>query len=340
MLCRLVRAWSFQSKLGIICNTLLKAAPELAHLLLIIFSCILLFAVLANLGIGYRVSYNHSYAAAVEETFRALLGLGYVKLEQALPEAAHEPWPQALLSLLIYYTREVLFVMVLVQYFMATLGSVFCELKRQTEGAKSNSIPQDVIREICPEVKGKAVRLLRGPEYSTTARDDSGASVQMPAGTEALQAFLAAKHPAFLASKLSGTKVPALLIGGRFLDTAALQNLLADMAVSDSMQDSSATYLLTLQAQPAKTFAQQASAMLAAGAPNDSDPGGMELAGVGQDVAGTWGGTEVELVGAAAMVAGALAAAQQLMNSLGRAVDTQELEEARLQLWQVGVRLH
>jgi hypothetical protein len=75
--CRLLSAWSFQSKLGIISNTIILAAPQLAHLLFVIFNAITLFALLSYLGLGQRVSYASSYAASFEETFRALLGLGY-----------------------------------------------------------------------------------------------------------------------------------------------------------------------------------------------------------------------------------------------------------------------
>lgn len=159
--CRLLSAWSFQSKLGIISNTIILATPQLAHLLFVIFNAIALFALLSYLGLGQRVSYASSYAASFEETFRALLGLGYIKLPDVLPiDVALTP-PQMLLSLIIYYGREVLFIMILMQFFMTTLGAQFMELKAKTLGSKASSIPQDVVQHVLPEVRHKAAAAFR-----------------------------------------------------------------------------------------------------------------------------------------------------------------------------------
>lgn len=332
LLCRLVRAWSFQSKLGIICNTLSKAAPQLAHLLMIIISCVVLFACLANIGIGHRVSYTSSYSAAFEETFRAVLGLGYVKLQQVFPAEEYQPWPQQLLSLLIYYLREVLFVMVLAQYFMATLGAVFGQLKQRTlSGGKSSSIGRDITRYVCPELRAKLLRLLHGPEFSTTARDSHGAAVEIPAGAEALMAFIKAEYPNLVASKEFGDGVSAIPIGNKYLDLDTLQQVLAELAVADFSSSGTASNLLGQQKKPAKAFAQQAALMLSAGQ-EGSGFGDMEAA-----AAAGAGSTEVEVVGAAAAVAAALAAAEQFMGSIGKAVDAKELAEARMQVSEVGI---
>jgi hypothetical protein len=113
--CRLLRAWSFQAKLGIVTNTLLRAAPQLGHLLLVILACILLFACVACVGLGGRVSYLNSAGAAVEETFSVLLGLGSVTLADAFPDSVSLSAAEALLGLLVYYLRVVLFVMMLLQ---------------------------------------------------------------------------------------------------------------------------------------------------------------------------------------------------------------------------------
>lgn len=82
---RLLRAWSFQSKLGVISNTIILAAPQLAHLMFVIFNAIALFALLSYVGLGQRVSYASGYAESFEETFRALLGLGYVGFGDNFP---------------------------------------------------------------------------------------------------------------------------------------------------------------------------------------------------------------------------------------------------------------
>lgn len=158
-----MRAWSFQSKLGIICNTLIQAAPQLAHLLVVIFASITLFALLSYLAIGQRVPYTSSYAASFEETFSALLGLGYVKLPDVFPPDVAQSPPQVLLCLLVYYLREVLFVMVLMNFFMSTLGDQFMELKKRKLGSQSSatSILQDIAQHVVPELGAKAKQAAR-----------------------------------------------------------------------------------------------------------------------------------------------------------------------------------
>lgn len=123
--------WSFQSKLGIITNTLAKAAPQLVHLMVIITSCIVLFAGLSVIGIGNRVAYASSYTASFEETFRTLLGLGYIKLPDVFPGALQQRLPQQILSVIIYYGREVLFVMILMQVSAARLSCYEPSLQAQ-----------------------------------------------------------------------------------------------------------------------------------------------------------------------------------------------------------------
>jgi predicted small secreted protein len=95
-------------------NTLLRAAPQLGHLLIVLLACILLFACVACVGLGERVSYLNSAGAAIEETFSVLLGLGSVTLADVFPGSAGMSAAEALLGLLIYYLRVVLFVMITV----------------------------------------------------------------------------------------------------------------------------------------------------------------------------------------------------------------------------------
>lgn len=51
----------------------------------VIFNAIALFALLSYVGLGQRVSYASGYAESFEETFRALLGLGYVGFGDNFP---------------------------------------------------------------------------------------------------------------------------------------------------------------------------------------------------------------------------------------------------------------
>lgn len=335
--CRLVRAWSFQSKLGIITNTLFEAAPQLAHLLLVICCCIVLFSGLANLGLGHRVPYLSSYAAALEETLRSLLGLGYVKLQDVFPGGLRQSPAQTLLSVVIYYGREMLFVMVLTQYFMATLGSAFMRLKRRAAGTKGSSVGRDIVQHVLPELQSKVVRMLRGPEYSSSARDANGAAVEVPAGAEELHSFLKEHYPHLVESKSFGNRHRAVKIGGGYVSAAALKQLLADLAVADAQGEQGAAIAQQLpHSSVVRRYwrkAQQVAAAAAAGeeAANDDHSSDSE-----EDDAG---GGELSVPAAAvlpdelvASVAAALAAARQLVSCCGGAVDDRELRAAQLKL--------
>eukprot|EP00879_Flechtneria_rotunda_P022869 GHRR01024170.1.p1 GENE.GHRR01024170.1~~GHRR01024170.1.p1 ORF type:complete len:410 (-),score=177.90 GHRR01024170.1:2-1231(-) len=316
------------------------AAPQLTHLLLVIISCIVLFACLANLGVGDRVPYASSYAAAFEETFRALLGLGYVKLADIFPAGVMQPLPQHLLGVIIYYGREMLFVMIFMQYFMATLGGVFMSLKQDAAGEKSSSIGKDISHNVMPEVQAKLKHLLRGPKYSKTARDSNGAAVALPAGAEALYGFIKAHYPQLVASKVYGDRVAAIKVGCKHLDLASLQQLLADLSTGGD------SGLHLMQTGPARRFAAQPKAAElsggdAAAAAAEACDGPARLAAMDSHraaaaVPGTAGALVLPAAGRAAIAAGAaapavaaaMAAADQLMAVLGRAVDAKVLTDA------------
>jgi len=360
---RLLRAWCFQSKLGIISKTIIQAAPQLAHLLFVIFNAIALFALLSYLGLGQRVSYASSYAASFEETFRSLLGLGYVKLPDIFaPEVAMSP-PQVMLSLIIYYGREVIFVMILMQFFMTTLGAQFAELKAQTRGALASSIPEDVLRHVLPELQAK-VRAALGrvsckklyPQWQAAgaaARRNAGTAQpsdatgpgtdtaavtgvqrlnarqqggEPPVSAEDLLAFLKVHFPELVSRKAFGDKVPAINVGGRYLDLHGLQHLFAQLSLQ------SRSTLTLLQTAPARAFAHQA-------AGTSSSGGGSSMAASAAVAASKLpavGRVAVEAGAPAAAVAAALAAAEQLLGSCGRPVDTLQLQEARLELELLG----
>jgi hypothetical protein len=344
-LCRLLRAWSFQSKLGIITNTLFEAAPQLAPLLLVICCCIILFSGLAYLGLGHRVPYLSSYAAALEETFRSLLGLGYVKLPDVFPGGLKQSPAQTLLSALIYYGREMLFVMVLTQYFMATLGAAFMRLKRRTACVKGSSVGRDVVEHVLPELGSKVVRMLRGPEYSSSARDANGAAVEVPAGAEELHAFLKEHYPHLVESKAFGNRHRAIKIGGGYISAAALKQLLADLALTDAqVEQGPALAQQLLHTSVARRYWRKAEQVAVAAAlgedaaaarpsSDSEDEGDGQLPGWRGDAAAAAAAVvSDELV---ASVAAALAAARQLVSCCGVAVDDRELQAAQLRLQDV-----
>jgi hypothetical protein len=331
--------------LGIITNTLFEAAPQLAHLLLVIGCCIVLFSGLAYLGLGHRVPYVSSYAAALEETFRSLLGLGYVKLFDVFPAGLKQSPAQALLSVLIYYGREMLFVMVLAQYFMATLGAAFIKLKQQTSGTKGSSVASDTVKHVLPELRSKVVRMLRGPEYSSSARDANGAAVEVPAGAEELHAFFKEHYPHLVKSKAFGNRHRAVKVGRGYVSAADLKQILADLALEDAQGEQGAALAQQLlHTSVARRYWRKAEQVAVAAATGDSrEPVGRSAAARGssdsdEDEQQIAEGQSRDAAAAVvsdelvASVAAALAAARQLVSCCGSAVDDRELQAAQLQL--------
>lgn len=373
---RLLNAWSFQSKLGIISNTLILAAPQLAHLLFVIVNAIALFALLSYLGLGQRVSYVSSYAASFEETFRALLGLGYVKLPDVMPpEVALSP-PQMLLSHIIYYGREVLFVLILMQFFMTTLGAQFMELKARTVGALASSIPEDVARHVVPELRAKAavalqragkLRFLRRQAFSpasVAAATWPTAAAEEDAGGAGAAADAASSHSAgqdqqqpecdqlstsaesllsFLKAHYPHFVVSRKTFGDKVPAIKVGSGHLLDL---DSLQElfaqlslQSETSVALLQTPPARAFARQAADAASSSRTRSSEAGRSSTdAAAAVAAAGLppVGRAAVEAGAPAAAVAAALAAAEQLLCVCGTAVDATELQGCRLRLEQLG----
>jgi hypothetical protein len=105
-------------------------------------------------------------------TFSVLLGLGSVTLADVFPGSVGMSAADALLGLLIYYLRVVLFVMILSQYFMATLGAEFSRLKWLGRVLHARSVGADVAADIAPEVQLRMQHLAR-----RVARCRTGAAV-------------------------------------------------------------------------------------------------------------------------------------------------------------------
>jgi hypothetical protein len=69
------------------------------------------------------------------------MGLGYLGFADIFPPEIASSTPQALLSYIIYYSRELLFVMLFMQFFMSTLGGVFMELVAQAAECQQHCRP-------------------------------------------------------------------------------------------------------------------------------------------------------------------------------------------------------
>ena len=335
----------------------------------VIVNVIALFALLSYLGLGQRVSYASSYAASFEETFRALLGLGYVKLPQVFQDNIALSPPQMLLNLIIYYGREVIFVMILMQFFMSTLGAQFMELKARTTGLRASSIPADVAEHVWPELHAKLLKGSRQlklrrqsgasahqPSTSATAVQQGGSGaqsgsggggnlllqqpqqqqsgLQLAASAEVLFEFLKVHYPGFVSRKTFSDRVQALRLGSHYLDLDALQQLFAQL----SLQGDSSQALL--QTGPARKYALNA--VDAAPSTGMQEPAssssaeGRACSSAGVRLLPPAGQAAVAAGAPAAAVAAALAAAEQLLGSCGSPVDALELQEARLGLDQLG----
>jgi hypothetical protein len=248
--CRLLRSWSFQAKLGIVTNTLLRAAPQLGHLLLVILACLLLFALVACVGLGERVMPLSSAAGAVEETFSVLLGLGTVGLADVFPAGVSLSAAEALLGLLIYYLRVVLFVMILSQYFMATLGAEFSRLKWLGRVLHARSIGADLAADIAPELRLRMQHMMGLKGCLVRCRTRTAVVPANPAQFERLSAAAGATCGSLGSSKAALQLIRACMPGldscsdshnsssskltvevmGRQLDMSALQQLLLQLA--------------------------------------------------------------------------------------------------------------
>jgi hypothetical protein len=156
--------------MGIITRTLLSSLPQVAHLCLVIIVCMVLTAAVLTMAVGHRTSAAHVFPAALNELFNGLLGGAELTLEAVFPQGVQQPAVQAFAAGLIYYLRDFLFIMVLMQFFMATIGSVFVAVKSEAQehllkeaGAAGEgsiklrgTIPHDLADHVWPEVRAAA----------------------------------------------------------------------------------------------------------------------------------------------------------------------------------------
>jgi hypothetical protein len=131
LLVRLLMAWSFQTRLGIITQTLVECIPQVAHLCLVIAVCMAMFSSLLSLGVGFRVGPASSYGGAWYDMFLNILAGSEVDIVSLFPDGLLQLDVQRVMVTLILYLREVLFAFILMNYFMAVVGAVFMRCKRQ-----------------------------------------------------------------------------------------------------------------------------------------------------------------------------------------------------------------
>jgi hypothetical protein len=178
ILVRLLTSWSFQTRLGIITTTLLSSLPQLGHLILVFIVTLCLYAFMLALVLGARLGPADTYGSALYELLLGLLGHSELTLASLYPASLEHTAVEAFAVGLIYYTREFLFIMVLMQFFMVTIGHTFMRIKAATvrrlaamhledlgmhpTGGSNGvgGIPWDVKRHVVPEAAA-AIRVLK-----------------------------------------------------------------------------------------------------------------------------------------------------------------------------------
>jgi hypothetical protein len=208
-------------------------------------------------GPGWPVLHLNSAGAAIEETFSVLLGLGSVFLSDVFPRAVSLSAAEALLGALVYYLRVLLFVMILSQYFMATLGAEFSRLKYISRVLHARSIGADVTADIAPEVQLRMQHLTKRMQggvarYRTgavvtpaiAAKSISGSRLSIGSSKEALQLLqsLMSDPGSGYVEQCSDNQAVVNVLG-KPLDLQTLQQLLLKLAT-----DSSSDQLLHMSA--------------------------------------------------------------------------------------------
>lgn len=322
--------WGFQSRLGIITRTLAAATPQLAHLLVVLAACMALFALVLVLGAGGTAAPASTAGDAFYDTFLLLLGGSNVGRADLLPRGASGA--RVLLGGLIFYCRELLFIFVLMNFFMAVVGDVFSRIKDATA---PRSIGADLRRDVLPELRGwlaarrAAWRARRGRVAPSGGGDSGAAAAAAPPETSAvLLERLQAAYPGLVLarSKGFGDKVDCIKIdlgtgaGPKLVNLGTLQRLLADL----SLDSGAAQLLATL---PAAACHKEAVAAAADGNPVAGGAAGAAAAAAPAMAAG----------GDARAVAAALSVAERLVAELGQPCTAEQLRAAPLQVASTGI---
>jgi hypothetical protein len=228
-------AWDFQQRLGIITATLLRAAPQLTHLCLVILACLLLFTVAMAVGIGPYLEAAAGLGASLQDMFMGILGGSAVDMTTLFPDGMAQSSIQVFNASMLYTVREFLFWMVLVNFFMAVLGSVFMEVKRSASRKPGGSIAHDLQQYVWPEWRSSAARAsirLKQVASGAARRGQGGQRQQLAAyHTRSMAGEQAQQHMAMLTQQRR--QLPTVLSASRLLPW--LRRAKAEAGTSSSM---------------------------------------------------------------------------------------------------------
>ncbi len=300
---RLMRVWSFQSRLGIVLNTVLQSAPAIAHLMVIFITCLVLLAAYGCAVFGYRDSELQDIGTAIYNYIFLLFGGDVVDSSNMRPNGVGMTKPEAIASVVLTLVSHFLMVFVLMNFFMAIIGVTFTKIKRRT-WATSTTICQDLARVVAPDASAGMKSLLRQPRADKGAR--APALPAQPTSEQLLRVVAGKPHPGSdtAASLPKEDLIRAVRIGnkddGCYLKLNLLQCVLVQLA---SSQPEAAEQLRAIAAKQVSR-----SGPVAEGAAVTAEPGAPPTAAaVAADADGT-------------LAASAAAVAQVLLKLLGERV--------------------
>eukprot|EP00798_Chlamydomonas_sp_ICE-L_P019373 gene19373-26022_t len=198
LILRLISSFSFQQRLGIIGDTLIRAMPLLFHIFLLFLFVLLMFAVAAYVMLGWRRVGVATYMEAIQDTALSLVGVSRVQDTtnafladihsfKTLMDAGDGDTPLglivlpiehfvvALMSIFSFFFMQNAFIV----FLLAHLLNVFSGLKRDHANGiaigSSGSVLSDLKLTVSPSIWLHLHRLFRKPALAITGA--SGCSV-------------------------------------------------------------------------------------------------------------------------------------------------------------------
>ncbi|GLC66107.1 hypothetical protein PLESTF_000385600 [Pleodorina starrii] len=161
LIAKLVVVMSFQERLGIICRTLMTMFTPIAHLMAIILLVIVMVAAAANTVLGDHVAALSSFAAALADTMKIILGPAVVDDVDLLSGHLIQPTVQRVAAAAVLLTKILLLLWVLFAFFFATMSHIFMKQKHSVDWAAAATVPQDLARVVLPDLLRRLTALLR-----------------------------------------------------------------------------------------------------------------------------------------------------------------------------------
>eukprot|EP00798_Chlamydomonas_sp_ICE-L_P008477 gene8477-4838_t len=187
LILRLISSFSFQQRLGIIGDTLVRAMPLLVHVFLLFLVVLLMFAVAAYIMLGWRHVEVATYTDALQDTALSLVDVSRMQDTtnaflsdshsfKTLVEARDDDTPLGLIVLPIEHFVVALmsifsfFFMqnVLLVFLLAHLLNVFSVLKSDLAKGSSGSVLSDLKLTVFPSMWIRLQRLIRKPALPIT----------------------------------------------------------------------------------------------------------------------------------------------------------------------------